>query len=206
MSALNEMNIIIAEVVPDVEANVVEELPITMAELLEEDFGSDDEAEFLQGVLEIQTDIENVILSDNPEEFLLPTEDELPPALLLLEKIDLLKSYKFADRTLARMERRVRGENEVVRTFVSETDKINNPNYKLCPLCSRRFAISYLGRHIGNEVCKKVSVAQGLRPADNKHKKVSDKIYAACLDLEDLVARSVQYKKSIEPELEEEDN
>ena len=209
MSANNENieMIVEAEYVPEIVATAVEELPITLAELLEEDFGDDDEAEFLQGVLEIQEAIENVILSDRPEDFLLPTPDDLPPALLLLEKLDELKGYKFADRTLARMERRIRGENELVRTFVSESDKINNPAYKKCPLCERHFTIRYLGRHIGNEVCKKVSVAHILRPSTNDKKKVSDKIYAACLDLEDLIARSNEYKRNImglNKELEEE--
>ena len=207
MSANNtEMNMIIADVVPEVEAVQVlpdELLPVTMAELLEEDFGGDDEAEFLQGVLDIQNEIENVILSDNPEEFLLPTEDDLPPIFKLLEKLDELKGYKFADRTLARMERRVRGENEVVRPFISETEKLNNPAYKKCPYCPAR--VKNLKRHIKNRICRKVGTGQVLRPAEPTKRKVDDKIYAVCLDLSDLIERSIQYKKNIEPELEEED-
>jgi len=69
----------------------------------------------------------------------------------------------------------------------------------------RHFTKSYLGHHLGTAVCLKVKTAHNLRPAGNDKKKVSDKIYNACLDLEDLYSRAVAYKKNIEPELQEEE-
>jgi hypothetical protein len=212
MSAQNEMNITMTIVNAEVvaEAVNVEEMmnavmPITIAELLEADFSNDDEAEFIQAVLEIQQDIEDVLMSDDPEAFLLPTEDDLPPAYLLLEKLEELKSFTFGDRTIARMERRLRGQNEVVRPNLTETEKANHPDYRKCPKCLRHFTQRYLGFHIDTPICRKVSAAHNLRPAGTDKIKVSDKIYNACYDLEDLYARAVDYRKNIEPELEEEE-
>jgi hypothetical protein len=204
---MNTINITIAEVVATEIVGLCpdELLPITIAEILEADFRNDDEAEFLQEVISLQKDIENVLLSDNPEEFLLPTENDLSPAIMFLEKLEELKSYAFGDRTLARMERRIRGENLVVVRKMTETDKANHPDYRCCPKCERHFTKSYLGHHIDTPICIKVATAHNLRPINNQQKKVSKKIYNACLDLEDLYARAVAYKKHIEPELEEED-
>ena len=203
---MNTINITIAEVVATEIVGLCpdELLPITIAEILEADFSNDDEAEFLQEVLSLQKDIENVLLSDNPEEFLLPTENDLSPAIMFLEKLEELKSYAFGDRTLARMERRIRGENLVVVRKMTETDKANHPDYRCCPKCERHFTKSYLGHHIDTPICIKVATAHNLRPINNQQKKVSKKIYNACLDLEDLYARAVAYKKHIEPELVEE--
>ena len=206
---MNTINITIAEVVATaveaVEALIPNELlPITIAEILDADFSNDDEAEFLQEVLSLQKDIENVLLSDNPEEFLLPTENDLSPAIMFLEKLEELKSYAFGDRTLARMERNLRGENIVIKRKMTETDKANHPEYRCCPKCERHFTKSYLGHHIDTPICIKVATAHNLRPITNQQKKVSKKIYNACLDLEDLYARAVAYKKHIEPELVEE--
>jgi hypothetical protein len=196
-----EMNneIVIAEIIN------TEMIPITMAELLEQDFHNDDEAEFLQAVLQIQMEIENVILSDNPEEFLLPTEEDLSPAMIMIEKLEELKSFRFGDRTLARMERMVRNVNEVKPYKLTESEKANHPDYTKCPECLRHFTKRYLGFHMGTAICLKVKTAHNLRPANNDKKKVSDKIYNACLDLEDLYSRAVAYKKNIEPELQEEE-
>jgi hypothetical protein len=191
--------IVIAEIIN------TEMMPITMVELLEQDFHNDDEAEFLQAVLQIQMEIENVILSDNPEEFLLPTEEDLSPAMIMIEKLEELKSFRFGDRTLARMERMVRNVNEVKPYKLTESEKANHPEYTKCPECLRHFTKRYLGFHMGTAICLKVKTAHNLRPANNDKKKVSDKIYNACLDLEDLYARAVQYKKNIEPELQEEE-
>ena len=54
-------------------------------------------------------------------------------------------------------------------------------------------------------VCLKVAAAHNLRPMGNDRRKVSEKIYIACLDLEDLYARAIDYRKNIEGELEEEE-
>ena len=205
MSAQNEMMMNIIETDVIATAVVVEELPVSLAEILEADFRNDDEAEFLQAVLQIQTDIENVLISDTPEEFLLPTEDDLPPALIMIEKLEELKSFAFGDRTLARIERRLRPQNEVIRPPLNETDKANNPAYRKCPKCLRHFTKRYLGFHMDTAVCLKVAAAHNLRPMGNDKRKVSEKIYIACLDLEDLYARAIDYRKNIEGELEEEE-
>jgi hypothetical protein len=212
MSAQNDMTtemINITATITEVVAEAVnvlpeELLPITIAEILEADFRNDDEAEFLQAVLEIQQDIENVLLSDTPEDFLMPTENDLPPAIIFLEKLEELKSYAFGDRTLARMERRVRGTNEVIKVKMTETDKASHPDYKKCPNCLRHFTKRYIGFHMDTDICVKVATAHNLRPSGNNKTKVSEKIYNACYDLEDLYSRAVAYKKNIEPELVEE--
>jgi hypothetical protein len=210
MSAQDEiMNIttIITEVIAT-EVNVLtteELIPVTTAEILNANFGNDDEAEFIQGFLEITNIIEQIILSDTPDDFLCPTEDnDLPPAFLMLEMLDDLKNYKFAGRTIDRMERRIRGVNEVVKVKMTETDKASHPDYKKCPDCLRHFAKRYLGFHMGTDICVKVKTAHNLRPSGSDKKKVSEKIYNACYDLEDLYSRAVSYHKNIEPELIEE--
>lgn len=200
------------ETVELVIAEIVEDYPITTAELLEEDFTNDDEAEFLQGVLAIEREIERIIMSNTPEDFLCPDETGLPPALQLLEKLDELKAYKFGARTLARMERRVRGDEEtVVKVRITETDKASNPDYKKCSDCLRYFTKKFIPRHIGSPICVKVMSAHNLRPVGS-NKKVDEKIYNACLDLEGLIANSNEYKRNIqdveelvEEEIEEEE-
>ena len=199
------------ETVELVIAEIVEDYPITTAELLEEDFTNDDEAEFLQGVLAIEREIECIIMSDTPEDFLCPDETGLPPALQLLEKLNELKAYKFGARTLARMERRVRGDEEtVVKVRITETDKASNPDYKKCSDCLRYFTKKFLPKHTGSPICVKVMSAHNLRPVGSK-KKVGGKIYNTCLDLEGLIANSNEYKRNIqnveelvEEEIEEE--
>jgi len=212
MSAQNENTemITITDTITEVVAVAVdvmpeELMPVTLAEILDTDFRNDDEAEFLQAVLEIQQEIENVLLSDSPEDFLLPTENDLPPAIIFLEKLEELKSYAFGDRTIARMERRIRGVNEVVRTKLTETEKASHPDYRKCPECLRHFTKRYLGFHMGTDICVKVKTAHNLRPSGNNKTKVSEKIYNACYDLEDLYARAVAYRRNIEPELVEEE-
>jgi hypothetical protein len=210
MSNQINLNITIAEAVavevfPDdnlSEAAVV--MPIAMAEILGVDFRSDDEAEFLQAVLSLQQEIEDVLMSDNTEDFLLPTQDDIAPIFAFYEKLEDLKAFRFGKRTLERMERRIRGTGVVVIPKITETDKASNPAYRPCPDCGRHFMKGYLGFHIGTPICIKVATAHNLRPTTSQQKKVSTKIYNACLDLEDLFKRVVAYKKHIEPELEAE--
>jgi hypothetical protein len=54
-------------------------------------------------------------------------------------------------------------------------------------------------------VCLKVAAAHNLRPMGNDKRKVSEKIYIACLDLENLYARAIDYRKNIEGELVDEE-
>jgi len=139
-NANNTENIVmvIAEpVVAAEEFNMEDLMEVTVAELLEEDFSNDDEAEFLQGLMEIELAIEDIILSDTPEDFLLPTADNIAPALQLLEKLEDLKNLRFGMRTISRMERRVRGENLVVEKKLTQLEKSVHPAYKdwCCPKC-----------------------------------------------------------------------
>jgi hypothetical protein len=204
MSNQINLNITIAEAVA-VEVFPDDNLmPIAMAEILGVDFRSDDEAEFLQAVLSLQQEIEDVLMSDNTEDFLLPTQDDIAPIFAFYEKLEDLKAFRFGKRTLERMERRIRGTGVVVIPKITETDKASNPAYRPCPDCGRHFMKGYLGFHIGTPICIKVATAHNLRPTTSQQKKVSTKIYNACLDLEDLFKRVVAYKKHIEPELEAE--
>ena len=180
-------------------------MPVAMAEILGEDFRNDDEAEFLQAVLALQQEIEDVLMSDNTEDFLLPTQDDIAPIFAFYEKLEDLKAFRFGKRTLERMERRVRGDNVVLIPKITETDKATNPDYKKCPDCLRHFTKRYLGFHMGTDICVKVKTAHNLRPSGTNKTKVSEKIYNACYDLEDLFARAVSYKKHIEAELEAEE-
>jgi hypothetical protein len=198
------INITIAEAVA-VEVLPDENLmPVAMAEILGEDFRNDDEAEFLQAVLALQQEIEDVLMSDNTEDFLLPTEDDIAPIFAFYEKLEDLKAFRFGKRTLERMERRVRGVEAIPKLKLTETDKASNPAYKKCPDCLRHFMKGYLGFHMGTDICVKVKTAHNLRPSGTNKTKVSEKIYNACYDLEDLFKRAVAYKKHIEPELEAE--
>lgn len=182
-------------------------LPITTAQILEYDFENDDEAEFLQSVIQIQAELYDLVYeSENPELFLIPTEEEnLSPAEIMIEKLEELKSYRFGSRTLARMERIIRNENTLNPRRLTETEKASHPDYVKCPECLRHFIKPYLGHHMGTAICLKVKTAHNLRPTSNDKKKVSEKIYNACLDLEDLYARAVEYRKNIEPDLEPEE-
>jgi hypothetical protein len=192
------------EVFPDNLSEAAVVMPVAMAEILGEDFRSDDEAEFLQAVLALQQEIEDVLMSDNTEDFLLPTQDDIAPIFAFYEKLEDLKAFRFGKRTLERMERRIRGDGVVAKIRLTETDKASNPAYKKCPDCLRHFMKGYLGFHMGTDICVKVKTAHNLRPSGNNKTKVSEKIYNACYDLEDLFKRAVAYKKHIEPELEAE--
>jgi hypothetical protein len=129
--------VIAEEVVTAEEFNMDTVMAVTVAELLDEDFTNDDEAEFIQGLLEIELAIEDIIMSDTPEDFLLPTANDIAPALQLLEKIEELKNLRFGNRTIARMERRVRGVNLVVEEKLTQLEKSVHPAYKnwCCPKC-----------------------------------------------------------------------
>ena len=187
------------------ETTLPEIMPLDISEYLKANFEGDDEAEFIQAVLEIQQEIEDILMSDSPEDFLLPTETNLPPAIIFLEKLETLKSFLFADRVLARMEKKLRGIAPVNRRILTETDKASHPNYVKCPNCLRHFTRPYIGFHMETDVCVKVKTAHNLRPTGTKKIKVSAKIYNACYDLEDLYARAVLYQKHIERELIEEE-
>lgn len=207
---LNEMNITIAvaEMVTGNTAVCIdadELLPVTIANILDADFSNDDEAEFLQGVLKVEKMIEDIILSDNPEEFLLPTDDDLPPVLKLLEYIDALKDYKFAGRTLDRMDRRIRGTNLVVEEKLTQLQKSEHPDYKdwSCPDCLNYFkGARALRHHRDREICRDRHTRLVVKAT--KEQVVTPVFFHTTAAMSDLVARSFMYKKNIDPELVEE--
>ena len=208
-NANNTENIILVNaepVVTAVEFNMEDLLPVTIADLIYEDFGDDDEAEFLQGVLEIQEEIEDIILSDHPENFLLPTANDLPPALLLLEKIEELKNYKFGNRTLARMERRIRGENLLVEAKLTQLEKSVHPAYMnwCCPKCLDYYkGARCLKQHMERTICKDRHTRLVVKATETKI--VKAKFYQITAALTPLVQRAEDNKKLIQSELEEED-
>jgi len=208
-NANNTENIILVTaepVITAVEFNMEDLMPVTIADLIYEDFGDDDEAEFLQGVLEIQEEIENIILSDHPENFLLPTADDLPPALQLLEKIEELKNYKFGNRTLARMERRIRGENLLVEAKLTQLEKSVHPAYMnwCCPKCLDYYkGARCLKQHMERTICKDRHTRLVVKATETKI--VKAKFYQITAALTPLVQRAEDNKKLIQSELEEED-
>lgn len=205
----NQENIVmvIAEpVVTAEEFNMDVLMPITTADLILEDFDDDDEAEFLQGVLEIEQQIESIILSDHPENFLLPTEDDLPPALKLLEKIDELKNYRFGNRTLARMERRVRGQNKIVEEKLTQLEKSTHPDYKdwCCPKCLNYYkGAKELKKHMEREICS--SNHTRLVVGSTTKKIPTPKFFHTTHLLSPVFQRAEQNKQQKLIELEEED-
>jgi len=201
MSNIPQENITI-----EVVAIPVEVQEITNAELLAIDFEEDDEAEFVQGLLEIQETLEQVILSDNPEEFLLPRDGREAPIWEMIELVDELKRSRFGDRTLSRMERFARGQQRK-KEKLNELEKAENPKYKKCPNCPFYYkGLQSLRNHIGRQICKKISTGLITHPSPKK-KKVSDKLYHLVMILENLIVNSNQYKKQIQSqaELQEED-
>lgn len=185
---------------------VINIIEVTNAELLAIDFDEDDEAEFVQGLLKIQDTLEQVILSDNPEEFLMPTQTEEAPIWKMIELVDELKLMRFGDRTLSRMERFARGEERQIEKL-TELEKAERDDYKKCPSCPYHYKGKRgLENHMKRQICKRVAVGQILHPVE-KQKKVSDKLYHLVMKLDDMVARSNDYKKKIaaDKELVEED-
>ena len=180
---------------------------VTNAELLETDFDFDDEAEFVQGLIQIQETLEQVILSDNPEEFFLPTQNDVAAIWAMIEFIDELKRMRFGDRTLSRMERFIRGGGQRQIEKLTELEKAEHPDYKKCPNCPYHYkGEKAVEKHIERKICKRVSVGQILHPVE-KQKKVDDKLYHLVMKLDDMIARSNEYKKKMrenEPELAEE--
>jgi hypothetical protein len=186
---------VIAEVYPD--DNIVQ--------LLDTDFDDDDEAEFVQSCLELQTTIENLILCDDPERIFYPTEEDLlPPVFKLLEDIDRLKAMPFGCRVLKRMENRIAG---VVRPpAMTQEEKAVDPRARKCPRCS----FNYIGErglrdHMVRNICSVIHYAKVLHPSEKTERKVKDSIYHTVLKMAPLIERSQDYKNNIELEIEDYD-
>lgn len=201
----NDLNMINAVAIADPVAVVAEVFADNnMVQLLNADFDDDDEAEFVQACLELQSTIENLILCDNPEQIFYPTEDDLlPPVFKLLEDIDRLKAMPFGCRTLRRMENRIAG---VVRSAaMTQDEKALDPRARKCPRCS----FVYIGErglrdHMVRDICNKIHYAKVLHPNDPTVRKVKDSIYHTTLKMAPLIERSQDYKNNIAGELEEE--
>ena len=207
MSANNiEMNITEVNAVGVSDVPVVNgALLITDELILDNNYDNDDEAEFYRDFIDTMNYFES-FLDTGIEDFLCPDEDGELPYIKFIEDLHNLQQSKFAKRTWARMKRRTLGENK--RERFTEVDKINDPRFKKCPYCPAR--VIHLKRHINNGICRKVGTGQRLRPADpSQKKKVEDIMYAATLDLNDVIVRQHLCKKSnlnnIENELEEEE-
>ena len=195
MSAQNE-NIImtIAEPVVDNTPVVEGALLITEEQILDNNYENDDEAEFYRDFIDTINYFES-FLDVRIEDFLCPDEaigGELP-YIKFINDLHKLQQSKFAKRTWARMERRTAGEEQVRQKF-TEVDKINDPAFKKCPKCPAR--VKNLKRHTGNGICRKVMTGQILRPAEPDKKRVDDLMYAATLDLNDVVYRQHLCKKA----------
>lgn len=195
----NDLNMINAIAIADPVAVVAEVFADdNMVQLLNADFDDDDEAEFVQACLELQTTIENLILCDNPEQIFYPTEDDLlPPVFKLLEDIDRLKAMPFGCRVLRRMENRIAG---VVRSAaMTQEEKALDPRARKCPRCS----FVYIGErglrdHMVRNICDKIHYAKVLHPSDKTERKVKDTIYHTVLKMAPLIERSQDYKNNIE--------
>jgi hypothetical protein len=208
MSANNiEMN------VAEVNAVVVSDTPVVNGALLitdelilDNNYENDDEAEFYRDFVDAMNFFES-FLDTGIEDFLCNDEDGELPYIKFIEDLHKLQQSKFAKRTWARMERRTLGEENQRERF-TEVDKLNDPRFKKCPYCPARCI--QIKRHINNRICRKVGTGQILHPANpSQKKKVNDIMYAATLDLNDVIVRQHLCKKAnlnnIEPELEEEE-
>jgi hypothetical protein len=203
MDAQNEITININDV--PIANPVPEGIPVTLGQLLDADFSNDDEAEFLQAVLDIQQDIYNVWVSDEPEKFLIPDETGVSPIMTFLEKLEELKSFTFGDRTLARMERRIRGENLVVEKL-TQLEKSEHPDYKdwCCHKCLDYFkGNKELKKHMLRNICKERH--NRLFVKATKDKVPTPTFFHTTAAMDSLFGRAVEYKKNVEPELVEEE-
>jgi hypothetical protein len=202
----NDLNMINAIAIADPVAVVAEVFADdNMVQLLDADFDDDDEAEFVQACLELQTTIENLILCDNPEQIFYPTEEDLlPPVFKLLEDIDRLKAMPFGRRVLKRMENRIAG---VVRPVaMTQEEKAADPRARKCPRCS----FVYIGErglrdHMMRNICDKIHYAKVLHPSEKTDRKVKDTIYHTVLKMGPLIERSNDYKNHIELVIEDYD-
>lgn len=180
---------------------------VAVAELvLLTDFTNDPASEFVQGFLELELMIEEIVLSDSPEKFFLPDEDGNTPYTLLFEKIQGLKELRFGKKTLTRMERTATGNKKEVPKF-TEWEKSQDPSFIRCPKCQIFKKKSGLRKHILNEKCQSIHYAHNTRSGSVKSKETQPSVYTALLDLSGIINRSIDYKKNIviEPELEVEE-
>jgi hypothetical protein len=123
--------------------------------------------------------------------------------LRLLEYIDEIKQFRFAGRTLDRMDRRLRGQNVVVEEKLTQLQKSEHPLYKdwCCPDCLFYYrGARALRHHREREICGQRNT--GLVLKGTKNKVVTPKFYHTAHQMNTLISRANDYKKNIEPELD----
>jgi hypothetical protein len=196
MSAQNENDIIAVEIITDT-------IVITQAELLATDYTGDEGAEFLCELINTINYFESYI--DNPEELCCPDEsqDGEIPYVILIEKLNELMNYTWAKRTFTRMSRLAEGIKATQR--LTQLQKSEHPDYVQCPNCLDYFLNKRNGleKHMANAICAERNTRMFVKGKNDK-KLPSGKYLHTVMIMNDLIGRSIAYKKNIEPELEEE--
>ena len=197
MSAQNENDIIAVEIIGD-------DIPvITQAELLATDYTGDEGAEFLCELFNTINYFESYI--DNPEELCCPDEsqDGEIPYIILIEKLNDLINFTWAKRTFTRMSRLAEGMKATQR--LTQLEKSEHTDYIQCPNCLDYFLNKRNGleKHMMNPICAERNARMFVK-GNNDKKLPSGKYLHTVMVMDNLIGRSIAYKKNIEPELEEE--
>ena len=197
MSAQNENDIIAVEIIGD-------DIPvITQAELLATDYTGDEGAEFLCELFNTINYFESYI--DNPEELCCPDEsqDGEIPYIILIEKLNDLINFTWAKRTFTRMTRLAGAIQETQR--LTQLQKSEHTDYIQCPNCLDYFLNKRNGleKHMMNPICAERNARMFVK-GNNDKKLPSGKYLHTVMVMDNLIGRSIAYKKNIEPELEEE--
>ena len=180
-------------------ATAVANVPVAEAELLQANYNGDEGAEFLCELMNTMNYFESYL--ENPEDLCLPDENGEIPYVAFIEMMSELRNTKWAKRTLTRMENFVAGKAPAVR--LTELQKSEDPEYVECLNCRSHYkGKAELEKHQARKICQERNTRMFLKGTTKKLP--SGKILRICLVLDDLIKKSIAYKKSIEPELEEE--
>jgi hypothetical protein len=180
-------------------ATAVAYVPVAEAELLQANYEGDEGAEFLCELMNTMNYFESYL--ENPEDLCLPDENGEIPYVAFIEMMSELRNTKWAKRTLTRMENFVAGKVPAAR--LTELQKSEDPEYVECLNCSSYYkGKAELEKHQARKICQERNTRMFLKGTTKKLP--SGKILRICLVLDDLIKKSIAYKKSIEPELEEE--
>ena len=183
----------------NIEATAVANVPVAEAELLQANYEGDEGAEFLCELMNTMNYFESYL--ENPEDLCLPDENGEIPYVAFIEMMSELRNTKWAKRTLTRMENFVAGKAPAVR--LTELQKSEDPEYVECLNCRSHYkGKAELEKHQARKICQERNTRMFLKGTTKKLP--SGKILRICLVLDDLIKKSIAYKKSIEPELEEE--
>lgn len=195
MSANNiEMNII------EINATIVNDTPITEAQILSTDYTGDESAEFLCQYYNTMAYFESYL--ENPEDLCLPDENGEIPYINFIEMMNDLAGFKWARRTWNRMERLTAGVPPAER--LTQLQKSEHPDYKdwECPKCLDYLkGENELKKHTLRNICEERHTRMFIK---GKNKKLpSGRFLHIAMEANKLISRSIEYKKNIEPELEE---